>query len=185
MTSLAPAVADELYDELESALASAKSKPKGLYQAIVQVPFDHDRDMAFLFLGFLTLFILDPKRKMIVASAATDNDYYDQSIAGYDFKLSDYQLPLSAKENSVVQAITSGQPVTSDNWDTFKRPKVDEGVARLNQANCGIGYAAVYPIQGIVRGALMFNFYQFPEAMCDAQDTFMQRYSALVAEALT
>jgi hypothetical protein len=176
--------AEELYKDIERALQAAKTDQQTLYQAIVEEPFRHDRAMALLFLGFMTFFVVDEDEQVVLAGAVTDNDYYKQSVANYDFELGDYKIPLTAADNSVVQAITSGNPVSSDNWDTFRRPDVEVGVARLNQADSGIGYTVVYPVTGKVKGALMFNFYQFPEAIGDAQEGFMKRYSELVSEVL-
>jgi hypothetical protein len=176
--------AEVLYKELEQALLAAKTDRATLYKAIVEEPFVHDRAMGLLFLGFISFFVLDDEQQMIVVAAATDNEYYHQSVDNYDFKLSDYKLPLTATDNSVVRAITTGEPVSSDNWDSFRRPQIEEGVARLNQADGGIGYSVVYPVAGKIKGALMFNYYQFPEAIGAAQEGFMQRYSELVSAAL-
>jgi hypothetical protein len=177
--------AEELYKEIEQALLAAKTDQATLYKAVVEEPFRHDRAMALLFLGFISFFVVDAEQEQVVVAGVTHNDYYKQSVANYDFKPSDYKLPMTSKDNSVIQAITTGQPVSSDNWDTFRRPDIEEGVARLNQADSGIGYSVVYPVEGKVKGALMFNFYQFPEAIGDAQEGFMQKYTELVSQALS
>jgi hypothetical protein len=175
---------NDVYEDIERALEAVKNDAQALYQAIVNAPFAHDRDMAFLFLGFICFFWVDSESNIIRAGAATDNEYFKQSIANYNFTMDEYQVPLSETENSIVQAVISGKPVTSTNWDSFRRPDVEEGVARLNQANSGIGYSAVYPVTGKIKGALMFNFYQFPEAIGEGQATFMEHYSNLVSKAL-
>lgn len=176
--------AEELYKEIEQALQAAETDQATLYRAVADEPFRHSRAMALLFLGFISFFVVDAEQGQVAAAGVTDNDYYRQSVANYDFQLSDYKLPLTDKSNSVVEAITTGKPVSSDNWDTFRRPDVEAGVARLNQADGGIGYSVVYPLQGKTKGALMFNFYQFPESIGAAQEGFMRKYTELVSEAL-
>ncbi len=176
--------ADELFKEIEAGLMAVKNDQSGLYRAIVQVPFDHERAMALLFLGFISLFVVDEVNQVVVPGAFTENEYYQHSVADYDFDPTTYKLPLTSTENGVVKAITTGQAVSSDNWDSFRRPNIDEGVARLNQAAGGIGYSMVYPVTGKIKGALIFNYYQFPEAIGEAQKMFMDRYSKLVSKVL-
>lgn len=176
--------ADELHSQLEGVLLEAPKDAAGFYDAVVQAPFVYKREMALSFLGFITMFVLEPKTKVVSAVATTNNEHYKLAVANYDFCLADYKLPLSAKGNTVVQAITSGKPVSSDNWDSFRRPEVEAGHARLNQATSGIGYSVVYPLTGKVQAALMFNFFQFPEAIGEIQQVFMERYSELVSTVL-
>jgi hypothetical protein len=177
-------LSDELYQALEQALRTTKNGQKFLYTAVANAPFEYGTEMALLFLGFITFFVVDPKSKLVLAASATDNDYYKQAVSGYDFSLGDYKVALSAKDNSAVQAIISGKPISSDNWDSFRRPKIEEGIARLNQASSGIGYSVVYPLTGKTQGALMYNFYQFPEAVGEAHEQFMQRYTDIVSTVL-
>lgn len=177
-------LSESLYADLERDLQAADTDLQALYQAIVSAPFEYERDMALLFLGFISLFVLDEAEQVVVPGAFTQNEYYQHSVADHNFDPTTYKLPLSLTDNVVVKAITTGTPVGSDNWDNFKRPHIEEGVARLNQAAGGIGYSAVYPVSGKVKGALIFNYYQFPEAIGEVQSEFMERYSKLVSKAL-
>lgn len=177
-------LSDSLYTDLERELQVADTDTRSLYHAIANAPFDHDRDMALLFLGFISFFVLDEEKQAVVTGSFTDNEYFQHSVADHNFDPTTYKLPLSLTDNALVKAITTGKPVSSDNWDNFKRPEIEEGIARLNQAAGGIGYSVVYPVAGKIKGALIFNYYQFPESIGDLQSDFMARYSNLVSSAL-
>ena len=55
--------------------------------------------------------------------------------------------------------------------------------ARPNQANSGINYSSVYPLQGKVKGALLYNFFQY-DGISKQQHAFMRKYTKLVSGAL-
>lgn len=173
-----------IFRQLERTLKAEKSCRKALLNLVAQAPFSHDREMALLFLGFISFFVLDDEGKTILPGGVTDNDYYHESIANYPFEFSKYTVPMSATDNSVVQAIDSGKPVVVSSWETIRRPNIEEGYAGLNQASGGIGCSVVYPLKGKVKGAVMFNYFQYPEAIGDEQETFMRRYADLVSRVL-
>jgi hypothetical protein len=175
---------DALFRHLEQALKDEKSDRNTLYQLVANAPFSHDRDMGLLFLGFISFFVVDDDR-IVRLVGVTDNDYYRDSVRGYNFKTYDYRVPLSAKGNTIVKAIKTGKPIKSSDWDTFRRPGIGKGPARLNQANSGIGHTVVYPLKGKTKGALMFNFFQYPELVGQAQDEFMRRYTAIVSDTVS
>jgi len=172
----------KLYKELGQALAAAKSK-RELHRLIVEAPFVHNVAMALLFLGFITFFLVNDEEHNIAIAAVTDNDYYHMSVQGYAFDPSQYKLHLDDASNSIAQAIRKGKPVSTGNWDSLRRPEVSDGVARLNQANSGINYSSVYPLQGKVKGALLYNFFQY-DGISKHQHAFMRKYTKLVSGAL-
>ena len=45
--------------------------------------------------------------------------------------------------------------------------------------------SVVYPLKGKAKGAIMFNFFQYPELVGEAQDAFMRRYTAIVSDAVS
>jgi hypothetical protein len=176
---------DKLFHKLEQSLKAEKSGREALMNLVAQAPFTYDREMAFLFLGFISFFVVDEEEELLLPGGVTDNDYYRESIANYKFEFSEYRVPMSATDNSVVQAIISRKPVIVTSWETIRRPTIEEGYARLNQASGGIGCSIVYPLKGKVRGALMYNFFQYPESIGKTQEVFMQRYADIVSKILS
>ena len=157
---------------------------KAFRQAVVDAPFENRLEMVLLFLGFIVFYLVDEAKQTVHFISASDTEYYHHSVDGYSFNMKDYALSLDDSENSIVQAITSGQPVGTANWDTMRRPRVDVGIARSNQASGGIGYSMIYPFTGKVRGALMYSYFQEHEAMGEQQPAFMKQYTQLVSDIL-
>jgi hypothetical protein len=175
---------DRLFQELERTLKAEKSRSEAL-NLVAQAPFAYHREMGLLFLGFISFFVLDDKGTEILPGGVTDNNYYHASVAHYTFNFSEYRVPMSAKRNSVVQAITSGEPVMVTSWETIRRPKIQKGYASLNQADGGIGCSVIYPLTGKVKGAIMYNFFQYPESIGEPQEAFMHRYTDIVSDTLS
>src|SRR4051812_39232732 len=120
------------YGGIQVALGSAQGEPSELAHAIVEAPFQFTRETALLFLAFICYFVVDEQASSFHLAAVTDNEYYHQSIEGYPFDASKYVVPMSAKDNSIVEAITTGKPVVSTNWESLRRKSAPEGIARLN-----------------------------------------------------
>jgi hypothetical protein len=162
----------------------ARKNGKILYRAVVNVPFDYKLEMAWLFLGFIVFYLVNETKQNIYVAAASDNEYYHHSVDNYAFKLKDYILSLDNTENSIVQAIIMSKPVGTTNWDNLRRPRVDPGIARSNQASGGIGYSEVFPLTGKARGGLMYSYFQEYDAIGKQQKAFMQTYTQLVSRLL-
>ncbi len=156
-----------------------------LHAAIVNAPFSNKIDGVKLYLGFICLYIVDEKSRTIRLMAVSGTEEYELSVENYHFKPKSFFLSLdSDTDNTIVQTIQSGNPQTTADWGTLSRKQSGPEVARLNQANSGIAYTAVYPYDSAVRGVVMYNFYQFPERVDQEQLAFMRHYTALVAESL-
>ncbi len=168
------------YELLSSIIASALEESR--YKAVVEAPFGDKINMAFLFLGFICLYIVDEKKGEVQLKAASGTEQYRLAVERYNFKLSDFHLRFDAdKDNTIVQAIASGKPQGTADWVTLSRKHKSAEAVRLNQANSGIAYTAIYPFSSSVRGALMYNFYQYPDKIDGEQRAFMKKYTDLVS----
>jgi len=183
MASTGLLIADELYRDLEQGLRAAKKDNQNLSQAIVELPFEHAKEMAFIFMGFICYFSLDRSAGHLKLEAATHNDYLNQAMASYDSDGTGFIFPLTATDNSIVQAVLKKEIISLTDWDNMRRPGVEEGVARLNQATSGIAYSLCAPVGDF--GVLGFNLYQPKEALPAESEEFVRRYSELVADILS
>lgn len=171
------------YRLLTNLLDAANSKD--LYQVIVSAPFKNNVDMVFLFLGFICLYIVDEETNKIQLVAASGTEEYRLSVENMDFKLEDYTLYFDKnKANPIVKSIARGKPQSTTDWATLNRGKTSVEEVRLNQANSGIAYTAIYPFAGSVKGALMYNYYQYADGIGSQQEDFMERYTELVSRSL-
>jgi hypothetical protein len=171
------------YKALESKLKSAKSQ-RGLYRQIANAPFEYEVDMAFLFLGFICFFITDKPGKFIKLAGASDTEHFKMSVQGYNFNPADYKLSLKEdSDNDITKAILTGRPQSNIDWGKLSRRESDPAQARLNQANSGIAFSEVFPLEAH-RGALMFCFFQYQENIGSEQREFMERYTKLVDASL-
>jgi hypothetical protein len=171
------------YQFLTAQLDAATSG--NIYEVVVSAPFANGRDMVFLFLGFICLYIVDEKTDRIQLVAVSGTEEYRLSVEHMDFKPEDYTLRFDKnKNNTIVQAVASGKPKHTLDWATLNRGQTPTAAVRLNQANSGIAYTAIHPLLGPTKGALMYNYYQYPDGIGDAQEAFMKRYTKLVSRYL-
>jgi hypothetical protein len=167
--------------ELLAARLSAAAK-KDYYQMVVEAPFENTLEMALLFVGFICLYIVDEQKQEIQLKGASGTPEYALAVQNYNFNPAKFHLSFDTdQDNTIVQAIASGQPSGTSDWVSLSRKHKSAEAVRFNQANSGIAYTAVYPFRGLQRGALMYNFYQYAEDMTDEQREFMERYTKLVS----
>ena len=180
-TSNAPTID---YKALAAALASAPEGNK--YKMIVDAPFENKVGMAFLFLGFICLYIVDEHKREIQLMTASGTEEYSRAVEQYNFKPANFHLDFVAdKDNTIVQAIVTGEPRDTDDWVTVSRQNKSPEAVRLNQANSGIAYTAIYPFSSPLKGGLMYNFYQYPDKIDSTQRDFMKKYTSLVSTYLS
>jgi hypothetical protein len=121
----------------------------------------------------------------IQLKAASGTEEYRLAVEHYNFDLTKFQLRFDTdKNNTIVQAIVSGKPQGTDDWLTLSRQNKSAKAVRFNQANSGIAYTMIHPFTGQLRGAMMYNFYQYAEDITDEQRSFMERYTQLVSTRL-
>lgn len=171
------------YESLTKLLSSA---PKDdIYKVIVNAPFTNKSDMALLFMGFICLYVVDEGKSQIQLMAASGTDEYRLAVERYNFKPSQFHLRFDEdKNNTIVQAIVRGRLQDTTDWVTVSRKNKSPEIVRINQANSGIAYTAIYPFSSSVRGALMYNFYQYHDKIDEKQRTFMKKYTHLVSSYL-
>lgn len=172
------------FRKLRQALEQAKTAP-ALYDCVVNQPFQQQLAAAYLFLGFMVLFLVPPGKKFIKLAATTDNDYYRQSVSGYSFTPSKFQLSLTKDtDNDIVKAVLTGEPQTTSDWRKLRRRWADPEQTSLNQASSGIAWSVMCPLDVPAGGVLMFSFYQFDGSPGEQQQQFMKQYCDLVSEYL-
>lgn len=159
--------------------------PQNIYQVVVGAPFKNGIDMAYLFLGFMCLYVVDEKANVIRLVAASGTEEYRLSVEHMDFKLEDYVLDFEKnKKNTIVQAIVSGKPQHTSDWATLNSGKTPVESVRINQANSGIACTVVHPLTEPAKGALMYNYYQYADGIGDKQKSFMKQYTKLASNYL-
>jgi hypothetical protein len=173
------------YTVLTDALNAAPNSAATL-DLIVNAPFTEQKvEMALLFLGIISFYLIDEPRQEVYMVGASDTEYYHLAIKHYPFDPKEYRLALSATDNPIVQAILQGEAVHYDDWGNLRRPGASVDTVRLNQATSGIAAMYIYPLTGTRRGALMYNFFQYGDGIGAAQLEFMERYTNLVSGVLS
>ena len=171
------------FQALSNLLKSA-SRPD-TYYAIVNAPFANKLQAVLLYLGFICLYILDEKSKEVCLVAVSGTEEYHLSIEGFKFDPADYRLSFGKdKNNQIIKAIISETQQCTTDWTTLNRGDTPEETVRLNQANSGIACTVIEPFVGPIRGALMFNYYQYREKLGAEQVDFMKQYFGLVSDYL-
>lgn len=181
MPAAAPIDFDTLTDKLRLSLDAAQT-PDALAEAVANAPFEFAVEMAFIFLGFISFFLVDEERQEISLPGVSDNEFYHDSIKGYSFDPALFRVKLDDPRNAIARSIRENKEIRTEDWEEIRRPEAKDGVARINQASAGIGYSVIRPLTGAVRGAIMFNYYQYQDDNSAEADDFMEHYTQLVSE---
>jgi hypothetical protein len=183
MVSLSDSEPSFPYEKIRERLeAAVDSKEFGAI--VANGPFQYELETTLLFLGLITFFLVDEQKQCVRLAGVSDTEYYRMSVKDYKFSPAKYEVPLRNTGNSLVQAITSGDPIATTDWGTLSREQSSDDAARLNQASGGIGSSFAYPLPGKARGVLLFAYFQYPDAIGSIQRKFMERYAQLVVDCL-
>ena len=182
---IAPPVSDEInYDQLRDLLAAPQDRTE-LYQTIVNAPLiNYKVETAFMFLGIMVLLVVNKAEGTIDRIALSDTALAEATKEVSAKRFEDIKVPIDYQKNIIAAAIASGEPQDTTDWRFLFEPALTKEQARLNQANAGIAYSAVYPLKVGDGAAMIFSYYQYPENIGDAQKKFMDRYTGLVTERL-
>lgn len=177
-----PAQAD--YPTLDRVLSSAETDGD-LFNLIVNSPFEHDKVQTnFLFLGIIVLLQVNKKTGTIDRIALSNTDFAKRTTDVSAVPFQDIKIRLDEPENIVALAIRSNKVEDTTDWKFLFEPALTPEQARINQANAGIAYSAVYPLKARDGGALIFSYFQYKDMIGDNQHEFMEKYAKLVDEKL-
>jgi hypothetical protein len=180
MAQSLPAPEEINFSVLEKMLKACKSD-KELFAAIVNAPFTALKvETAFLFLGIIVLLLVDKEAGTINRIALSNTDLAKATKEVSVKKFEDIVIPLDYTKNCIARAINTGVPDTTTDWKDLFAPALKPAEARINQANAGIAYSAVYPLNARDGGAMIFSYYQYPDHIGHAQADFMSHYASLV-----
>lgn len=171
------------FSDLESMLNAAKSE-EDLFDAIVNAPFDNAAGAASLFLGVIVLLLVNKETGTIDRIALSGTTIAERTKRMSAKKFEDIKIPVDHMENIIAKAIADGTPQGTTDWQYLFTPELTPEQARLNQADGGIAYSAVYPILARDGGALIFSYYQYVGELGPQQQKFMSKYTQLVSERL-
>ena len=171
------------YDALKASLHSAQDDDH-LFGAIVNSPFTNPVPSAFIFLGIVVLLQVD-KRAQTINRVALSETYLARMTTDVSaVPFNEIKIPCDYYENIIAHAIAAGEPSDTTDWKFLFEPAMTPQEARINQANAGIAYSAVYPLQSRYGGALIFSYFQYQTDIGMKQVDFMSRYAQLVDEVL-
>jgi hypothetical protein len=185
-TMITPTTSEEInYKELRKLLSAAKTE-EDLAHTIVNAPMEHFKvEAAFLFLGIIVLLTVNKKQGTIDRIALSDTALAAATKQVSAKRFEDIKIPLEYQKNIIAAAIQTNEPQDTTDWRFLFEPALTKEEARINQANAGIAYSAVYPLQGLKDGgALIFSYFQYPENIGKSQKKFMEKYTKLVSDTL-
>lgn len=170
--------------QLESQLQTATSDQE-LFEAIVNLPFQDKLKASLLGLGIIVLLLINETSKTIERVALSKTEQAEGAVRMSVKPFKDIVIPLDADDNIIVQAIKTGKYTETDDWQYLFLPALTQEEARFNQAGAGIGYSAVYPLNGKRKGALIFSHFYTPDKIGERQHAFMRHYSDIVTSCLS
>ncbi|HSX36815.1 MAG TPA: hypothetical protein VLG13_01700 [Patescibacteria group bacterium] len=172
------------YVQLGRVLQAARSDTE-LFKQIVNAPFEYNKvETAFLFLGIMVLLLVNKQTGQIDRVALSNTELAKNTTEVSYVPFEAIKIPVDHPENIISRAIQTGKPQETVDWKDLFVPALTEEQARINQAGGGIAYSGVQPLKARDGGAMIFSFYQYPDNISKPQHEFMERYAALVTEAL-
>src|SRR5581483_5454775 len=122
------------YEYLRTDIAPAATD-KQLFQAIVNAPFKHKVQSAFLFLGIIVLLQVNKKTGMIDRVALSDTELAHQTTTVSVVPFEDIKIPINAPGNIIAKAIKTGKSQDTTDWSFLFEPALSSEQARINQAS--------------------------------------------------
>lgn len=174
---------DAYYRNLRAALGSAHSKHER-YQAIVDTPFLDKLTAVHLGLGIVVLLLVDEKSRTLNRIALSNTEAAHGAVRMTSKPFHEIKIPLGYSGNIITQVVNEGTPQQTTDWQDLFAPELTPQEARFNQAGAGIEVSAVYPLTGGCQGALIFSYYEKPQAIMQEHHAFMRNYSAIASEFL-
>jgi hypothetical protein len=169
------------FKRLRRQLESSKNQSQ-FNKRVANEVFKQKLGTAYLFLGFITFYVVDDEQTVRLA-AVSDTEHYRLAVRGYEFEPSEFRLSLKDDHsNDIVKSIVDNKTIHTTDWGSLRRRGADIKQTRLNQANSGIAYSALYPLKTASGGALLFCYYQYQENIGEEQRLFMSEYSRLVSD---
>jgi len=175
----------DYHGRLKSVVRSAKSDEE-LFQAIVDAPFTDKLKAALLGLGIVVLLLVDKKTKTIDRIALSNTEQAKGAAKVSEKPFKSIKIPAGYKGNLIAQAILTGKPQQTTDWQYLFAPALSPEAARFNQAGAGIGWSAVYPLKKVGDGgALIFSYYLVSDDNRRQRKNFMRKYSRIVSQRLS
>ncbi|HSW98731.1 MAG TPA: hypothetical protein VLF71_02750 [Candidatus Saccharimonadales bacterium] len=172
------------YKRLRAILQAAPTR-EHLLDAIVNAPFHELRRSVHLDLGMVVLLLVDAAKGTVNRIALSSTPAANGAARISDTLFADIKIPLAHKRNVIAQAIRSGEPQVTADWELLFVPALSAQAARFNQAGAGIESSHVYPLRDAGQdGALVFNFFQPASNIGPEHQAFVQLYGGMVADAL-
>lgn len=166
-------------------LLKAASSDEQLFHAIVNAPFRNPVFATSLDLGIVVLLLVNTAQGTIDRIALSNTPQAHGAVKMSEKPFESIKIPLGHKGNSIAEAIESGKPHYTSDWQYLFAPAMSMQAARFNQAGAGIESSYVYPLLNARDGgALIFSYYQPPSNIGSRHRTFMKHYSSLVAARL-
>ena len=182
--STSPSVSQDFdYDALQAAL-SAPVSDEELFSTIVNAPFAPPVPAALIFLGIMVFLQVDKAAGTINRIALSETELARLTTEVSPLPFHSIKIPLDHYENVIAHAIKAEEPTDTTDWKFLFDPAIEPELARINQANAGIAYSAVYPLHSRDGGALIFSYFQYQHEIGIKQMDFMSKYTQIVDEVL-
>lgn len=174
----------EYYIKISEILKSKTAKPAGLYDAIVNVPFQTLLPASFD-IGTIVLLVVNEDTHSIDRVGLSDTPAAKGAVNASSKPFKEIKIPLSETESAHVKALQTGKEVYVTDWYDMFRPALSSQQARDNQHGAGIITSVVVPFFGEHRnGTLIFSYYVDAHLITEDAKKFMDWFSKEVATLL-
>jgi hypothetical protein len=172
------------YSSVQSGLTGHVSDT-ALFHSIVNAPFTDPVQATLYDLGIVVLLLVNKKTNTIDRIALSDTPQAHGAVKMSEKPFNTIKIPADYKGNIIAEAIRSGKPHHTGDWQYLFTPALSAQAARFNQAGAGVECSFVYPLIGARDGgALIFSYFQPFSNIEPRHRTFMQFYSQLAADKL-
>lgn len=156
-------------------------KHNGLFQAIVDMPFQSRLSATKLGLGIVVLLLSDYEQKVLRRIALSNTEMASGAVAISSKPFHEILIPLDYSENLLIRALQTGEHQQTEDWAGLFVPDLSPEDARFNQAGAGVACSVVYPLKSSGEnepfGAMIFSYYEPLDEIRQAHHAFMQSYT--------
>jgi len=145
-------------------------------------------ELGYLELGYriLVLTLIDPQRQTLKRIALSETDAAKKALQASPIPFEQIEIPLSATDNLLIQALREKRPYVTHYWPDIFRPVLTDEAALGNQNAAGIRTSLLYPllVKDQAIGVMIFSLVKNEDEVTPEEKDLIARFTDMAALAV-
>jgi len=145
-------------------------------------------ESGYLQLGYriLVLTLIDPQRQTLKRIALSETDEAKKALQASPIPFEQIEIPLSATDNLLIQALREKRPYVTHYWPDIFRPVLTDEAALGNQNAAGIRTSLLYPllVKDQAIGVMIFSLVKNEDEVTPEEKDLIARFTDMAALAV-